>query len=108
MTFPAKSSIQGMGIRDARFRTDFVAKTQNPSVPDDWFESFTIPSLMDFTAFDAKEMLPCPQELLRGAGTEGRGLVQPDHWHLLLPFGYCPQVLGSFSLGPVVAAQHVV
>ena len=42
------------------FVPNFVAKTQNPSVPDDWFESFTIPSLMDFTAFDAKEMLLCP------------------------------------------------
>ena len=60
MTLPAKSSIQGMGIRDARFRTEFVAKTLNPSVPDDRLESFTIPSLMDFTAFDAKEMLLCP------------------------------------------------
>ena len=39
---------------------EFVAKTQNSSVPDTRFEGFTIPSLKDFTDGDPDEMVLCP------------------------------------------------
>ena len=47
------------------FMPDFVAKTQNPSVFDSRFESFTVPSLQDFTDGDQDEMLLCPVRSIR-------------------------------------------
>ena len=47
------------------FMPDFVAKTQNPSVPDHRFDGFTIPSLRDFTGDDPREMVLCPVRALR-------------------------------------------
>ena len=47
------------------FVPDFVAKTQDPSVFDPRFESFTIPSLRDFTDGDQDEMLLCPVRAVR-------------------------------------------
>ena len=44
---------------------DFVAKTQDPSVFDTRFESFSIPSLRDFTGGDQDEMLLCPVRAVR-------------------------------------------
>ncbi|MGL5405356.1 MAG: hypothetical protein ACRDAX_00930, partial [Propionibacteriaceae bacterium] len=56
---------RGWGSVTLDFVPNFVAKTQKPSIPDDRFESFTIPSLMDFTDNDADEMLLCPVRALR-------------------------------------------
>ena len=42
------------------FLPDFVAKTQNPSVPDSHFEDFSVPSLDDFVGGDRDEPLFCP------------------------------------------------
>ena len=39
------------------FMLEFVAKTQNPSVPDTRFEGFTIPSMKDYTDGDPDEMV---------------------------------------------------
>ena len=47
------------------FVPEFVAKTQNPSIHDDRFVSFTIPSLSDFCGNDRSEMLLCPVRALR-------------------------------------------
>ena len=47
------------------FVPEFVAKTQNPSIRDERFESFTIPSLADFTDNDPAEMLLCPVRALK-------------------------------------------
>ena len=47
------------------FMPDFVAKTQDPSVFDTRFESFTVPSLRDFTDGDQDEMLLCPVRAVR-------------------------------------------
>ena len=46
------------------FLLGFIAKTQNPSVPDSRFEEFTIPSLDDFVGGDRDELL-CPICALR-------------------------------------------
>ena len=43
---------------------DFVAKTQNPSVPDFRFEKFWVPSLDDFIGDDRDELLLCPIRVL--------------------------------------------
>ena len=42
------------------FLPDFVAKTQNPSVPDPQFDEFMVPSLDDFVDGDRDEHLLCP------------------------------------------------
>ena len=47
------------------FVPDFVAKNQDPSVFDPRFESFTIPSLRDFSGGDQDEMLLCPVRAVR-------------------------------------------
>ena len=41
------------------FVLDFVAKTQNPSIPDHRFDGFFIPWLKDFAGDDPEEMLLC-------------------------------------------------
>ena len=41
------------------FASDFVAKTQNLSIHEPWFEEFTIPCLDDFMDVDRDEMLLC-------------------------------------------------
>ena len=56
---------RGWGSVCLEFVPEFVAKTQNPSVPDTRFESFSIPSLGDFVGFDADELLLCPVRALR-------------------------------------------
>ena len=38
---------------------DFVAKTQNPSVPDSCFKEFSVPSVDDFVEDDRDELLMC-------------------------------------------------
>ena len=40
--------------------SDFVAKTQNSSVPDDRFDRLSVPSLQDFIDNDLDEMALCP------------------------------------------------
>ena len=49
----------GWGSVTFSFLPDFVAKTQNPSVPDPRFEEFTVPSLDDFVDGDWDELLLC-------------------------------------------------
>ena len=39
---------------------DFVAKTQDLSVPDSFFEEFSVPLLDDFVGDDRIELLMCP------------------------------------------------
>ena len=41
------------------FLPDYMAKTQNPSVPDSRFEEFSVPSLDDFVGDDRDELLLC-------------------------------------------------
>ena len=45
------------------FLFDFVAKTQNPSVPVPRFDEFTVPFLDDFVDGDRDELFICPSEL---------------------------------------------
>lgn len=59
LSFKIKHS-RGWGSVMLHFVLEFIAKTQNPSVPDARFESFTIPSLKDFVANDPYEILLCP------------------------------------------------
>ena len=47
------------------FLPDFVAKTQNPSVPDSRFEEFSVPFLDDFVEDDNDELLLCPTRALQ-------------------------------------------
>ena len=47
------------------FLPDFVAKTQNPSIPDSRFEEFSVPSSDDFVKDDRGELLLCPICALR-------------------------------------------
>ncbi|XP_064103326.1 uncharacterized protein LOC135213276 [Macrobrachium nipponense] len=47
------------------FVPGFVAKTQDPSKPDEMFSSFTIPSLGDFTGFDKEELILCPVRAMK-------------------------------------------
>lgn len=47
-------------LTQAPFVLEFVAKTQNPSVQDGRFASFSIPSLTDFVNNDPQELLLCP------------------------------------------------
>ena len=47
------------------FVPDFVAKNQDPSVFDPKFESFSIPSLRDFSGGEQDEMLLCPVRAVR-------------------------------------------
>ena len=47
------------------FLPDFVAKTQNPSVPDSHFEEFSVPVLDDFVGDDRDGLLLCPSRALR-------------------------------------------
>ena len=47
------------------FLPDFMAKTQNPSAPDSFFEEFPIPSLDDFVGGDQDELLLCSIRSLR-------------------------------------------
>ena len=53
------------------FLPDFVAKTQNPSMPDSHFKEFSIPSLDDFVGDDRDELLLCP---IRASGNTFHGL----------------------------------
>ena len=56
---------RGWGSMTFSFVPDFVAKTQDPSIFDPRFETFTIPSLRDFTDGDQDEMLLCPVRAVR-------------------------------------------
>ena len=47
------------------FVPDYVAKTQNPSIPDPRFDGFTIPSLKDYTGDDPDKMNLCPVRALK-------------------------------------------
>ena len=47
------------------FLHDYVAKTQNPSIPDSCFEEFLVPSLDYFVGDDKAELLMCPIRALR-------------------------------------------
>ena len=47
------------------FVPDFVATTQNPSIPDHRFDGFTIPSLKNCTGDDPEEMVLCPLRAVR-------------------------------------------
>ena len=41
------------------FVLKFVAKTQNPSVPNDTFNGFSVPSFWDFAADNPEELVLC-------------------------------------------------
>ena len=47
------------------FVSDFVAKTQNPSVHAPRFKQFMIPSLDDFVDVDRDKLMLCPIRILR-------------------------------------------
>ena len=47
------------------FLSDFIAKTQNPSVSDPHCDEFSVPSLDDFVDGDRDELLLCPIRALR-------------------------------------------
>ena len=57
------------------FLTDFVAKTQNRSVPYPHFDEFTISSLDDFVDGNKDELLPCPIRALQ------KCLSQTEQYH---------------------------
>ena len=69
------------------FVPDFVAKTQNPSVPDHRFDGFTIPSLKDFSGDDPQEMVLCPVRAVRLYLKRTQPLRSSDHGRLFLATG---------------------
>ena len=66
---------------------EFVAKTQNPSVPDTRFEGFTIPSLKDFTDGDPDEMVLCPVRAVRAYLRRTEPLRSKDQGRLFISTG---------------------
>lgn len=78
------------------FILEFIAKTQNTSVHDERFVSFSIPSLGDFVDNDPDKMLLCPVRVLCAYLKRTRDL-RPGH-----------RSFDTFSLSLVVAAQQVV
>lgn len=69
------------------FVPDFVAKTQNPSVPDHRFDGFSIPSLKDFTGDDPEEMCLCPVRAMRLYLKRTRPLRSKEQGRLFLATG---------------------
>ena len=64
LTFRVRHS-RGWRLCTFPFLPDFVAKTQNPSIPDSHFEEFSVPSLDKFVGDDRDEFLLCPIWALR-------------------------------------------
>ena len=62
------------------FLTDFVVKTQNPSVPDPSFNELLVSSLDDFVGGNRDELLLCPIRAL------WKYLAHMDQFHLDIPF----------------------
>ena len=66
VSFKKVNELHGLSFRIRRSRdgdpapSSFVAKTQNPSVPDPCFDEFTVPSLNDFLVSSRDELLLCP------------------------------------------------
>ena len=65
MLFLLSSSLKGWRSCTFSLVPDFLAKTQNPSVHDFYFEEFTVPSLVDFVYRDRDEMLLCSIRAIR-------------------------------------------
>ena len=79
------------------FVPDFVAKTQDPSFFDTRYESFTIPSLRDFTDGDPDEMLLCPVRAVREYLRRTRGF-RPELPRLFLTTGFKRKVVSRNTL----------
>ena len=64
--FPSLFVIRVVGSHSTfSFLPDFVAMTQNPSMPDSRFEIFSLPSLTNFVRDDRAELLMFPIHALR-------------------------------------------
>ena len=74
--------LQGWRSSSFSYLVDFVAKTQNPSVLDPWFDEFTIPALDIFMGGDRDELLLCPIKAFR------KYLARMEQ--------YCPGISGIF------------
>ena len=92
------------------FMPDFVAKTHDPSVFDPKFESFTVPSLRDFTDGDRDEMLLCPVCATREYMRRTRGF-RPQLPRLFLSTGRVRKMVFkntiSFWLREVIRRSYV-
>ena len=78
---------EGWNSLSFSFVPDFVAKTQNPSIPDHRFDGFTIPSLKDHTGDDPDEMVLCPVRAVRLYVKRTQPLRQNDNGRLFLATG---------------------
>ena len=89
---------------------DFVAKTQDPSVFDAKYESFTVPSLRDFTDGDQDEMLLCPVRAVREYLKRTR-MFRPELPRLFLSTGLRRKMVSknsiSFWLREVIRSAYV-
>ena len=92
------------------FVPDFVAKNQDPSVFDPRFESFTIPSLRDFSGGDQDEMLLCPVRSVREYLRRTRD-SRPEFPRLFLSTGLRRKMVSrntiSFWLREVIRRAYV-
>ena len=91
------------------FLPDFMAKTQNPSIPDSRFEEFSVPSLDDFIVGDRGKVLLRPIRALR------KYLTQMEQYHpgikgLFVTTGWHKKLVShntiSFWLCPVITLAH--
>ena len=80
------------------FVPDFVAKTQNPSIPDHRFDGFSIPSLKDFTGDDPEEMLLCPVRAMRLYLKRTRSLRSSEQGRLFLSTGRSKKVVSKNTI----------
>ena len=92
------------------FVPDFVAKTQDPSVFDARFESFTVPSLRDLTDGDQDEMLLCPVRAVREYLKRTR-MFRPELPRLFLSTGLRRKMVSkntiSFWIREVIRTAYV-
>ena len=101
---------RGWNCATFSFVPDFVAKTQDPSVFDARFESFTVPSLRDFTDGDQDEMLLCPVRAVREYLRRTRNF-RPELPRLFLSTGLHRKMVSkntiSFWLREVIRKAYV-
>ena len=92
------------------FVPDFVAKTQDPTVFDPRFETFTVPSLRDFTDGDQDEMLLCPVRAVREYLRRTR-MFRPELPRLFLSTGLRRKMVSrntiSFWLREVIRTTYL-
>ena len=90
------------------FLSDFLAKTQNPSVPDSCFEEFSVLPVDDFVRDDKDELLLCPIRSLCGYLSRTEQYRPGIEW-LFISTGRCKRRVShntiSFWLRSVIASS---